>query len=43
MQGILLDLIENNRDSLFVISEFNPAIEKFKTGETIISMFETLI
>lgn len=43
MQDILLDLIEQERDNLFAITEFNPAIEKFKTCEVIINIFDTLI
>jgi arginase family enzyme len=43
MTDILLDLVDQGRDRVFAITEFNPAIEKFKTCGTIINLVETLI
>jgi arginase family enzyme len=43
MIEVLLDLVEQKRDTLVAITEFNPAIEKVRTGQTIVTLFETLI
>jgi len=43
MHDILDDLIEQNRDQLFAITEFNPAIEKVKTVKIILNIFDILI
>ena len=32
-----------NHDKLVVISEYNPAIEKYKTGETMVNIFHMLL
>lgn len=43
MLEVVLDLIEQQRDTIVSITEFNPAIEKVRTGQTIMTLFETLI
>ena len=30
-------------DDLFIISEYNPAIEKFKTGNMILDLFQVIL
>jgi hypothetical protein len=34
------DLTSRQQDDLVIISEYNPAIEKHKTGETIVAIFK---
>lgn len=35
--------IAGNHDDLFIISEYNPAIEKFKTGHMIMDLFQVIL
>lgn len=43
MISVLLDLIDEHRDDVIAITEFNPAIENQRTGNTVVTLFETLI
>ena len=36
-------LIKCKKDDLFMVTGYNPAIEKFKTGELIVNIFKHLI
>lgn len=43
LKGIINDLTELKHDKLIIMSEYNPAIEKYKTGHTIVNMFHLLL
>ena len=43
MKTMIGQLSDLNHDDLVVISEYNPAIEKIKTGETIVNIFHWLL
>lgn len=43
MMGVIGDCVREQMDDLVVITEYNPAIEKHKTGGLIISLFKQLL
>ena len=43
IEGAVNQLTESGKDDLVIISEYNPAIEKHKTGETMVHIFKWLL
>ena len=43
MKGNLKHALAAELDDLFIFSEYNPAIEKFKTGNTLLELFQVIL